>query len=76
MESRPNQLLPNAAPNQTAAQGQRDVQKELEAQQKRIFDKVWNSVEKVMGAMRSDLLNKLKEPGRPVEDQEKIIEYV
>ena len=47
---------------------------ELEAQQKRIFDKVWNSVEKVMGAMREDLLTKLKEVGRPVEEQEAILE--
>jgi hypothetical protein len=28
-----------------------------------------------MGTMRGDLLSKLKEVGRPVEDQEKIIEY-
>ena len=52
------------------------MQKDLDAQQKRIFDKLWNNVEKVMGSMRGDLLAKLKEVGRPVDDQEKIIEYV
>jgi exocyst complex component 2 len=67
-------LLPNTAPNPNASEAQRDIQNNLETQQKRIFDKLWNSVEKVMGSMRDELLAKLKEIGRPVEDQEKIIE--
>ncbi|KAF8512663.1 exocyst complex component Sec5-domain-containing protein [Hysterangium stoloniferum] len=76
LESRPTQLLPNSAPNPNASQTQRDMQNNLEAQQKRIFDKLWSSVEKVMGSMRDELLAKLKEIGRPVEDQEKIIEIL
>lgn len=69
MMSRPNQLLPNISTNEGESEGQ-----QLELQQKRIFDKLWNSVEKVMSFMRSELLKKLKEPGRAVEEQEKILE--
>jgi exocyst complex component 2 len=47
---------------------------EQKAQQKRVFDKVWTSVEKIMGEMRTKLDEGLKDPTRSVEDQEKTIE--
>lgn len=47
-----------------------------EQQQKRIFDKVWDTVEKVIGEMRKMLLNQLKDPSRTVEEHEKTIECV
>jgi exocyst complex component 2 len=70
MESRAGQLLPINAP--------KDSQSAIiaERQQKRILDKVWGTVEKAMGEMRTLLVNQLQEPGRPVEDQEKTIEQV
>ena len=70
MESRAGQLLPITAP--------KDSQNAIiaERQQKRILDKVWGTVEKAMGEMRTQLVNQLQEPGRPVEDQEKTIEQV
>jgi len=70
MESRAGQLLPISAP--------KDSQSAIvaERQQKRILDKVWGTVEKAMGEMRTLLVNQLQEPGRPVEDQEKTIEQV
>lgn len=71
MDSRPNQLLPNVSSSE-----ERAVQKDLEVQQKRIYNKLWNTVERVMGAMRGDLLATLKEVGRSSEEQEKIIECV
>ncbi|KAF8434522.1 exocyst complex component Sec5-domain-containing protein [Boletus edulis BED1] len=46
------------------------------SEQKRILDKVWSNVEKVMGEMRSLLLSKLQEPSRSVEEQEKTIEIL
>ena len=45
------------------------------SEQKRILDKVWSNVEKVMAEMKSLLLSKLQEPSRSVEEQEKTIEY-
>jgi len=70
MESRAGQLLPISAP--------KDSQSAIiaERQQKRILDKVWGTVEKAMGEMRTLLVKQLQEPGRPVEDQEKTIEQV
>lgn len=47
---------------------------EQKAQQKRVFDKVWTSVEKIMDDMRGKLDEGLKDPNRSVEDQEKVIE--
>ncbi|RSH82118.1 hypothetical protein EHS25_006051 [Saitozyma podzolica] len=49
---------------------------EQKAQQKRVFDKVWTSVEKIMGEMRTKLDEGLKDPTRSVEDQEKTIEIL
>jgi exocyst complex component 2 len=68
MESRAGQLLPINAP--------KDSQSAMiaERQQKRILDKVWGTVEKAMGEMRTRLVNQLQEPGRSIEDQEKTIE--
>jgi exocyst complex component 2 len=43
-------------------------------QQRRIIDKVWSMVEKIVGEMRSNLLALLRDPRRSVEDQEKTIE--
>lgn len=68
LESRPGQLLPIG----TAKEGQSAAAAGL--QQKRILDKVWATVEKVMTEMRNDLLSKLKEPSRGVEEQEKTLE--
>jgi exocyst complex component 2 len=70
MESRAGQLLPISAP--------KDSQSAIiaERQQKRILDKVWGTVEKAMGEMRTLLVKQLQEPGRLVEDQEKTIEQV
>jgi exocyst complex component 2 len=70
MESRAGQLLPIGAPKD----GQSAVA--AEQQQKRILDKVWSTVEKAMGEMRTLLVSQLQEPGRPIEDQEKTIEQV
>ena len=64
LESRPGQLLPSAAGSNT------------DIQQKRIFDKVWSAVEKVMDQMKATLLNRLKEPSRSLEEHEKTIEWV
>jgi exocyst complex component 2 len=70
MESRAGQLLPITAPkaSQSAIIAER--------QQKRILDKVWSTVEKAMGEMRSLLVNQLQDAGRLVEDQERTIEQV
>ncbi|KAI0284606.1 exocyst complex component Sec5-domain-containing protein [Russula aff. rugulosa BPL654] len=70
MESRAGQLLPISAP--------KDSQSAIiaERQQKRILDKVWGTVEKAMGEMRTLLVKQLQEPGRLVEDQEKTIEIL
>ncbi|TFK49428.1 hypothetical protein OE88DRAFT_1703099 [Heliocybe sulcata] len=66
LESRPGQLLPVGSSKDAQA----------EQQQKRILEKVWNTVEKAMSEMRGMLLSKLKEPSRPVEEQEKTIEIL
>lgn len=67
LESRPGQLLPSGS-NFTGAN--------VDIQQKRIFDKVWGAVEKVMADMRTQMINRLKESSRMVEEHEKTIEYV
>ncbi|WVR08462.1 hypothetical protein IAU60_005517 [Kwoniella sp. DSM 27419] len=45
-------------------------------QQKRIFDKVWSSVETIMGDMRDRLDAGLKDPNRAVDEQERTIEIL
>ncbi|KAI1798032.1 exocyst complex component Sec5-domain-containing protein [Ganoderma leucocontextum] len=70
LETRPNQLLPVG----TTKDGQ-STESALQ-QQKRILDKVWATVERVMAQMRNELLAKLQEPSRSVEEQEKTIEIL
>jgi exocyst complex component 2 len=67
LESRPEQLLPVGNTS-----GKDSV---IPEQQKRILDKVWSTVEKVMGEMRNLLLVQLQDPSRTVEEHEKTIEY-
>lgn len=43
-------------------------------QQKRIFDKVWSSVEKIMEDLRVTLDGHLKDHNRSIEEQEKTVE--
>ena len=68
LESRPEQLLPvgNASGKDST----------IPEQQKRILDKVWSTVEKVMGEMRNLLLVQLQDSSRAVDEHEKTIEYV
>ncbi|KAH9849599.1 exocyst complex component Sec5-domain-containing protein [Lenzites betulinus] len=70
LETRPNQLLPIGTAKDGQAAGS------AQQQQKRILDKVWATVEKVMAQMRNELLSKLEEPTRSVEEQEKTIEIL
>ncbi|EIW77232.1 hypothetical protein CONPUDRAFT_168224 [Coniophora puteana RWD-64-598 SS2] len=66
MESRPGQILPVG----NTKDGK------LLPQQRRILDKAWANVERVMGEMRRLLLARLEEPRRTVEEQEKTIEIL
>ena len=68
LESRPEQLLPVGNTS-----GKDSV---ILEQQKRILDKVWLTVEKIMGEMRNLLLVQLQDPSRTVDEHEKTIEYV
>ncbi|TDL24651.1 hypothetical protein BD410DRAFT_838154 [Rickenella mellea] len=91
LESRPSQLLPvnpttsstatnganiNGQVNQQSSSPSASSSISVEAQQKRILDKVWATVERVMGEMKSVLLNQLRETNRAVEEQEKTIEIL
>jgi len=68
LENRPGQLLPIGTPKDAVAS------KIAEQQQKRVLDKVWNSVEKAMGEMRNVLISQLQDSTRSVEEQEKTLE--
>ena len=68
LESRPEQLLPVGN-----VSGKDSV---IPEQQKRILDKVWSTVEKVMGEMRNLLLLQLQDSSRTVDEHEKTIEYL
>ena len=68
LESRPEQLLPVG--NTSAKDSV------IPEQQKRILDKVWSTVEKVMGEMRNLLLVQLQDPSRTVDEHDKTIECV
>ncbi|WOO79759.1 Exocyst complex component SEC5B [Vanrija pseudolonga] len=46
------------------------------ARQRRVFDKVWESVESVMDGMRQRLDAQLKDPSRSVDDHEKTLEIL
>lgn len=48
----------------------------VDAQQKRIADRVWSAVERVMGDMRAALFSRLRDGEENVEEQEKTLEYV
>ena len=65
LDSRPGQLVSGGV---VAGNGT------LEPQPKRIVEKVWGAVEKVMAEMRNLLINQLIDPSRSVEDQVKTIE--
>jgi len=68
LESRPEQLLPiGNTPGKDSV---------IPEQQKRILDKVWSTVEKVMAEMRNLLLAQLQDTSRTVDEHEKTIEYV
>lgn len=67
LDSRPGQLLPVIGKDgQDSAIGSQ--------QQKRILEKVWSTVDRVMGEMRNILLAQLNDPSRSVEEHEKTIE--
>jgi exocyst complex component 2 len=68
LDSRPGQLLPVGA----AKEGQDFAMGEQ--QQKRILDKVWATVDKVMGELRNLLLAQLQDPNRNIDEHEKTIE--
>nr|ODN90071.1 exocyst protein [Cryptococcus depauperatus CBS 7841] len=60
--SRPNQLI-------SGVNASRE-------QQKRVFDKVWSSVEKIMGGMRERLNRTLRDVSKSTEEQERVIEIL
>lgn len=70
IESRPGQLLPVGS----TKEGQASLT--AQQQQKRILEKVWSTVERIMGEMRNQLHAKLQEPSRSVEEQEKTLEIL
>ena len=62
--SKSAQLIPGLPANTPAQQ----------AQHKRVFDKVWSSVERIMSEMKVKLDKALKDHNRSAEEQEKTIE--
>ena len=48
----------------------------LAAQYRKVFEKVWAEVERIMAEMKEQLLKQLTEPWRPLDDQERTIKYV
>ncbi len=77
LESRPTQLLPasrSVASNAKDPNSPSTSTQSVDVQQKRILDKVWNAVEKVMDEMKNGLLAQLKDSSKSVEEQEKTIE--
>lgn len=76
LETRPSQLLPVSARSGTNdPSSPASSSSNLEAQQKRILDKVWSAVERVIGEMKNILISQLRDPSRTVEEQEKTLEY-
>ncbi|KAL4068578.1 exocyst complex component Sec5-domain-containing protein [Scleroderma yunnanense] len=69
LDSKPGQII-------SVESGEGKLFASAESQQKRILERVWSNVEKVMGEMKSLLLSKLQEPSRSVDEQEKIIEIL
>ncbi|EJD05538.1 uncharacterized protein FOMMEDRAFT_152861 [Fomitiporia mediterranea MF3/22] len=75
LESRPQQLLPESSRSRDT-NGSTASASDARAQQKRILDKVWAAVERVMGEMKNKLLAQLGDSTRSVEEQEKTIEIL
>lgn len=76
LETRPSQLLPVSARSGTKdPSSPASSSSNLESQQKRILDKVWSAVERVIGEMKNILISQLRDPSRTVEEQEKTLEY-
>jgi len=83
-DTRPNQLLPivtssgEVDPEQVDAEPSALTEAQIQArkqQQKRVFDKIWSEVEKIMDEMRLRLESGLRNTnGKAVEDIEKNIE--
>ncbi|KAI5996502.1 exocyst complex component Sec5-domain-containing protein [Pisolithus orientalis] len=69
LNSRPGQITP-------VESGEGKSVSSAELQQKRILERVWSNVEKVMSEMKLQLSSKLRESGRSAEEQEKIIEIL
>jgi exocyst complex component 2 len=68
LDARPGQLLAF-----NTADGSKGNAKQ-QAQQRRVFNKVWDAVEETMREMRERLVALLREPKRGVEEQERTIE--
>ena len=74
LESRTEQLLPTPRATSKDMSAPGASSSNVVAQQKRILNKVWSAVEKVMGEMKNVLFAQLRDPKRSVEEQEKTIE--
>lgn len=81
LDTRPDQLLPSTSSSSSAAAAAKDQgansrasTSDSDAQRKRILEKVWNAVERVMDEMKEILFGQLRNPLRSVEEQEKTIE--
>ena len=72
LETRPGQLLPVTAGKDEVKEGESSIP--LEQRQKKILEKVWNAVERVIGEMKSKLTDQLKDSSRTVEEHEKTFE--
>ncbi|KAF7430424.1 hypothetical protein PC9H_006131 [Pleurotus ostreatus] len=70
LENRPGQLLPISSSKEGSSS------QSAEEQQKRILEKVWGSVEKAMGEMRTILSAQLQDASRSIDEQEKTIEIL
>jgi exocyst complex component 2 len=70
LESRSSQLL--SIPNGKDGKPVPDA----EQQRKRILDKVWTSVERMMGEMKNMLYSQLQDSSKSVEEHEKTLEYI
>lgn len=85
LENRPGQLLPLASSASSISgtqiqtpksAGNQQQHMQMQAQQKRILNKVWASVEKAMGEMRKVLVAHLQDASRSSEDHERTLEWV
>ncbi|MCO5554308.1 hypothetical protein L7F22_007837 [Adiantum nelumboides] len=77
LDSRPGQLLAfNTAAGQAGDPRAPAGSSKQQAQQRRVFAKVWDAVESTMQEMRDRLFELLCEPRRGVEEQEKTIEIL